>query len=37
MFLQEEEALIAAHRKEIEDTMEIVREVSRAIFSLPSR
>ena len=26
--LQEEEALIAAHRKEIEDTMEIVREVS---------
>ncbi|XP_023522770.1 kinesin-like protein KIN-13A [Cucurbita pepo subsp. pepo] len=24
--LQEEEALIAAHRKEIEDTMEIVRE-----------
>ena len=27
-FWQEEEALIAAHRKEIEDTMEIVREVS---------
>ena len=27
--LQEEEALIAAHRKEIEDTMEIVREVSK--------
>ncbi|MFS7923135.1 putative plus-end-directed kinesin ATPase [Helianthus anomalus] len=26
--LEEEEALIAAHRKEIEDTMEIVREVS---------
>ena len=26
--LQEEEALLAAHRKEIEDTMEIVREVS---------
>jgi hypothetical protein len=25
---QEEEALIAAHRKEIENTMEIVREVS---------
>ena len=29
LFLQEEEALIAAHRKEIEDTMEIVREVSK--------
>lgn len=26
--VKEEEALIAAHRKEIEDTMEIVREVS---------
>ena len=26
--VQEEEALIAAHRKEIEETMEIVREVS---------
>ena len=25
--VQEEEVLIAAHRKEIEDTMEIVREV----------
>lgn len=29
--LQEEEALIAAHRKEIEDTMEIVREVSKKV------
>ena len=27
--VQEEEALIAAYRKEIEDTMEIVREVSK--------
>jgi len=27
--VKEEEALIAAHRKEIEDTMEIVREVSK--------
>lgn len=26
--VKEEEALIAAHRKEIQDTMEIVREVS---------
>ena len=32
--LQEEEALIAAHRKEIEDTMEIVREVSKNFQSL---
>lgn len=30
--MQEEEALIAAHRKEIEDTMEIVREVSYYMF-----
>jgi len=37
MLLQEEEALIAAHRKEIEDTMEIVREVSWANFSLTSQ
>ena len=29
---QVEEALIAAHRKEIEDTMEIVREVSYYMF-----
>lgn len=28
VLLQEEEAVIAAHRIEIEDTMEIVREVS---------
>jgi len=32
--MQEEEALIAAHRKEIEDTMEIVREVSYYMFFL---
>ena len=30
--LEEEEALIAAHRKEIEDTMEIVREVSNSCY-----
>jgi kinesin family protein 2/24 len=30
---QEEEALIAAHRKEIENTMEIVREVSSCSFA----
>lgn len=30
---QEEEALMAAHRKEIEDTMEIVREVSEKLIS----
>lgn len=34
MIAKEEEALIAAHRKEIEDTMEIVREVS-GILLLP--
>ncbi|KAK6918097.1 hypothetical protein RJ641_016519 [Dillenia turbinata] len=34
---EEEEALIAAHRKEIEDTMEIVREVMRALFDNPCR
>lgn len=31
---QEEEALITAHRKEIEDTMEIVREVVKVIYLL---
>ncbi|KAG8084741.1 hypothetical protein GUJ93_ZPchr0010g10051 [Zizania palustris] len=34
--LEEEEALIAAHRKEIENTMEIVREVSIEVHNLCS-
>lgn len=29
VFIQEEEEVISAHRKEVEDTMEIVREVNR--------
>lgn len=32
--VKEEEALMAAHRKEIEDTMDIVREVSEVIVIL---
>ena len=31
MFMQEEEEVISAHRKEVEDTMEIVQEVDRKI------
>ncbi|WZZ28970.1 hypothetical protein YC2023_012371 [Brassica napus] len=35
--VQEEEVLIAAHRKEIEDTMETVREKAAGLVSLQAR